>query len=64
MAEALLITRDDVVKFTSLNGNCDPEKFIQYVKIAQDLHIQSYLGTDLFEKIKTDIIYGVFCQTS
>jgi hypothetical protein len=56
MAEALLITRDDVVKFTSLNGNVDPDKFIQYIKIAQDLHIQSYLGTDLFEKIKTDII--------
>ena len=56
MAEALIITRDDVVKFTSLNGNCDPEKFIQYVKIAQDIHIQKYLGTDLLEKIKADII--------
>ena len=34
MAEALIITRDDVVKFTSLNGNVDPDKFIQYIKIA------------------------------
>ena len=56
MAEALIITRDDVVKFTSLNGNVDPDKFIQYIKIAQDIHVQKYLGTDLLEKIKADII--------
>jgi hypothetical protein len=56
MAEALIITRDDVVKFTSLNGNVDPDKFIQYIKIAQDIHVQKYLGTDLLEKIKSEII--------
>jgi uncharacterized protein YueI len=51
MAEALIITRDDVVKFTSLNGNVDPDKFIQYIKIAQDIHVQKYLGTDLLNKV-------------
>lgn len=56
MAEALLITRQDVVKFTAMNGNVDTDNFIQYVKIAQDIHIQNYLGTDLLEKIKTDIV--------
>ena len=55
MAEALLITRQDVVKFTAMNGNVDTDNFIQYVKIAQDIHIQNYLGTDLLEKIKSDI---------
>ena len=55
MAEALLITRKDVVKFTAMNGNVDTDKFIQYVKIAQDIHIQNYLGTDLFEAIQTKI---------
>ncbi len=50
MAEALLITRQDVVKFTAMNGNVDTDNFIQYVKIAQDIHIQNYLGTDLLEK--------------
>ena len=56
MAEALLITRTDLVKFTAMNGNVDTDKFIQYIKIAQDIHIQGYLGTDLLDKIKADIV--------
>jgi len=56
MAEALLVTRNDIVKFTALNGNVDTDNFIQWVKVAQDIHIQNYLGTDLIERIKTDII--------
>ena len=56
MAEALLISRDDVVKFTAMNGNVDTDNFIQYVKIAQDIHIQNYLGTKLIDKIKQDIL--------
>ena len=39
MAEALLITRNDIVRFTALNGNVDTDKFIQFIKIAQDIHI-------------------------
>jgi hypothetical protein len=56
MAEALLITRNDVVKFTAMNGNVDSDNFIQYIKISQDIHIQNYLGTDLLEKLKSEII--------
>ena len=51
MAEALLITRKDVVKFTAMNGNVDTDKFIQYIKIAQDVHIQNYVGTELYNKL-------------
>lgn len=58
MASALFITRDDVVKFTAMNGNIDTDKFIQYVKIAQDIHIQNYLGTKLFNRINNDIVAG------
>lgn len=56
MAEALLISRTDLVKYTAVNGNVDTDKFIQFVKIAQDVHIQGILGTDLLNKIKADII--------
>lgn len=56
MAEALFITRNDIVKFTALNGNVDTDKFIQFVKIAQDIHIQNYLGSKLFEKLQADIV--------
>lgn len=62
MAEALLITRDDIVKFTALNGNIDTDKFIQFIKIAQDTHIQNFLGTDLLEKIQADIVAGTLAN--
>lgn len=56
MAEALLITRNDVVKFTALNGNVDTDSFIQWVKIAQDIDIQRILGTQLLQKLQSEII--------
>lgn len=56
MATALFVTRDDIVKFTALNGNLDTDKFVQWVKVAQDIHIQNYLGTKLFNKINNDIV--------
>jgi hypothetical protein len=58
MAQALFVSRDDIVKFTALNGNVDESKFIQWVKVAQDIHIQNYLGTKLFNKINDGIVAG------
>ena len=54
--EALLITRQDLVKFTATNGNVDTDNFIQWIKVAQDIHLQNYLGTKLLNKLKTDIL--------
>jgi hypothetical protein len=56
MATALFISRDELVKYTALNGNIDTDNFLQWIKLAQDIHIQSYLGTDLFNKINNDIV--------
>lgn len=56
MAEALLIGVKDVVKYTSVNANTDNDKIIQYIKIAQDIHLQNVVGTKLLNKIKADII--------
>jgi hypothetical protein len=56
MATALFISRDELVKYTALNGNIDLDNYIQWVKLAQDIHIQNYLGTDLFNKINNDIV--------
>lgn len=50
--EVLLITRDDLVRFTALGGSVDTDKFIQFIKISQDTHIQGYLGTKLLKKIQ------------
>ena len=58
MAQALFVSRDEIVKFTALNGNIDTDNFIQWIKVAQDIHIQNYLGTKLFKKINDDIVAG------
>jgi len=62
MAKALLITRDDVVRYTNVNGNVDVDKFIQFVSISQDIHIQGMLGTKLLEKIQAEIIAGTLAD--
>jgi hypothetical protein len=62
MAQALFVTREDIVKFTAMNGNVDTDKFIQFVKIAQDIHIQNYLGTKLFNKINDEIVAGTLAN--
>ena len=53
---ALFISRTDLVKNSILDGNVDTDKFIQFIKIAQQIDIQNYLGTDLYNKISADII--------
>jgi hypothetical protein len=58
MAQALFITTKDIQQFTAMNGSVDPDNFVQFVKITQDLDIQNYLGTDLFNKISADIVAG------
>lgn len=62
MAQALFVTREDIVKFTAMNGNVDTDKFIQFVKIAQDIHIQNYLGSKLFNKINDAIVAGTLAN--
>ena len=56
MATALFISRTDLVKNSIIDGNTDTDLFIQYVKISQEIHIQNYLGTKLYDKISNDII--------
>lgn len=56
MATALFISRTDLVKNSVLDGNVDTDKFIQFIKIAQEIHIKNYLGSKLYDKISADII--------
>ncbi len=56
MATALFISRTDLVKNSIVDGNVDTDKFIQFVKIAQEIHIQNYLESKLYDKISADII--------
>lgn len=56
MPTALFIKREDIVRNTVISGNVDTDKFIQFIKIAQEIHIQNYTGTKLYDKISADII--------
>jgi len=58
MAYALLISTEDVKKFTIVNGNLDADDFIEYIKISQDITIQNYLGSKLYNKLQELILNG------
>ena len=58
MATALFISRTDLVKNSIIDGNTDSDRFIQFIRIAQEIDIQNYLGTDLYNKISAYIIAG------
>jgi hypothetical protein len=55
MATTLFITPKDLKSNTILNGNVDTDLFIQFIKIAQQMHVQNYLGTKLYNAITTKI---------
>ena len=58
MATALFITTKDLKRNTIIDGNVDIDKFIQFIKISQEIHIQNYLGGALYNRISADIVAG------
>ena len=54
--KALFITLQELKRKSIIDGNVDTDKFIQFIKIAQEIHIQNYLGSKLYDKISADII--------
>lgn len=55
MATTLFITPKDLKSNTILNGNVDIDSFTQFIKISQQMHLQNYLGTKLYDAITTKI---------
>ena len=55
MAQVLFIKVQDLKKNTILDGNVDVDKLLPYIKLAQEIHIQNFLGTKLYEAIETKI---------
>jgi len=50
MATILFINRTDLVRNSILDGSVDTDKFIQFIKISQQINIQNYLGSKLYDK--------------
>lgn len=54
--KALFVTIQDIKQKSIISGNVDPDKIIQFVEVAQDTHIQNYLGGKLYSKLQELII--------
>ena len=54
--KALFITTDDLRRKSIVGGVVDADKFVQFIEVSQDIHIQNYLGTSLYDKISSLII--------
>ncbi len=62
MSKALFISVLDLKKRSILDGNIDSDKVIQFIEVAQDTHIQNYLGGKLYQKLQDIIIAGTVDQ--
>ena len=58
MATILLLSTDKLKKNTPIEQNVDDSVLKPYIKKSQDTHIQQILGTDLYNKILTDVQAG------
>lgn len=54
MDDLLLLTPDDIVKYTTISGNLDIDRITPYIRLAQRTELKRILGIDLYNKIVTD----------
>ena len=55
MATILFINRTDLIRNSIMDGNVDTDKFIQFIKLAQEIHVQNYMGTKLYDGLTAAI---------
>ena len=54
--KALFISREDLVRYTPISGNLDFDRVVQYIEIAQDIHVHELLGSNLYESLQKMIV--------
>lgn len=54
-AEILFVNPDYMKRLTQLNGAVEDATMVPAIILAQDKHVQQYLGTELLNKLKADI---------
>jgi hypothetical protein len=59
MATVLFIDRTDLVRNSILDGNVDTDKFVFFIQTAQEIHIQNYLGTKMYNALINAILAGI-----
>ena len=50
----LLITRQELLERTPIDGSTDMDKIVPHILTAQDTHVQNVLGTKLYDKLVKD----------
>ena len=56
--KALFISIADLKAKSIIDGNTDADKLIYQIEVAQDMHIQNYLGGRLYDKLQDLILSG------
>lgn len=56
MSRVKFIDADYVKRFTTLDDNADDDKIIPYIYASQDMHIQQYLGSTFYDRLKEGVI--------
>lgn len=54
--KALFITVKELKQKSIIDGSVDSNKITQFIEIAQDTHIQNYLGGKLYKKLQALIV--------
>ena len=55
---ALFVSPKYIKRKSIIDGDVDADKIVQFIETAQDIHIQNYLGTNLYKKLQSLIIAG------
>jgi RNAse (barnase) inhibitor barstar len=56
--KALFISVGDLKAKSIVDGNTDADKLLYLIEVAQDMHIQNYLGGKLYDKLQDLILSG------
>ena len=56
--KALFISVADLKRKSLIDGNVDSSKITYCIEVAQDIHIQNYLGGKLYKKLQSIIVDG------
>ena len=55
MATTLFINRTDLIRNSIMDGNVDTDRFIQFIKIAQEIDVQQIMGTKMYDGLTSAI---------
>lgn len=62
MGKVLLITPEDLVTKTVIEGNVDEDKFMEIIAITQDFNLKPLIGEDLLKRLQDFVVTPPFVE--